>query len=417
MQCLLGIPYVNRPDLLALAVESVRAIWPYTQIIDNSPHGLPQKGWPVAVFRPSVPLTFSQTMNLLASLADETGSDVVLMMHNDAEAAAGTCERLLAAVQEAERTGRHWGIMFTQYDTLVAMKRSMMRYVGPWDTNLPQYFADNDYYRRVRLAGFEILETGLPVTHHQGSSATIRSDSGRSYLNGVTFPLYEQYYISKWGGRPGEEGFEWPFAGKLATAFVDDLRRQGLFQSLAASYDTVEGNLLERASDPTPAAQIETLRAELNWLGARKFLETGTNKCMFGYVLSRLVQDASLFTFDGDPRSARAVEILQTSQQEVRVQFTLGDTKSTLREFREPVDLAWIDGGHDLDTALSDVNQAMRLGARSILVDDTKSMPEVAVAVRQALDAHPEYQRVKTQLSQFDSRGVAVLRKLSAGCQ
>lgn len=111
------------------------------------------------------------------------------------------------------------------------------------------------------------------------------------------------------------------------------------------------------------------------------------------------------------------MEILQTSQQEVRVQFTLGDTKSTLREFREPVDLAWIDGGHDLDTALSDVNQAMRLGARSILVDDTKSMPEVAVAVRQALDAHPEYQRVKTQLSQFDSRGVAVLRKLSAGCQ
>jgi hypothetical protein len=143
-------------------------------------------------------------------------------------------------------------------------------------------------------------------------------------------------------------------------ALVEDLRRPELFRRLAASYDTVEGNLLERADEATHAAQIETLRAELNWLGARRFLETGTNKCMFGYVLSQSVRDGLLYTFDGDPRSARAVETLRNAQQEVRLEFTLGDTKSTLREFSEPVDLAWIDGGHDLDTALSDLNHAMR---------------------------------------------------------
>jgi hypothetical protein len=76
-----------------------------------------------------------------------------------------------------------------------------------------QYFSDCDYYRRVQLAGFELLETGRPVVHVDQGSNTLRSDPRREFLNRITFPLYAAYYAMKWGGRPGREKFALPFNG------------------------------------------------------------------------------------------------------------------------------------------------------------------------------------------------------------
>ncbi|HEV2494499.1 MAG TPA: glycosyltransferase family 2 protein [Terriglobia bacterium] len=213
MKYLLGIPFTNRKDLLERAIASVKPLWPHALIVDNSEPGLDPAAWPVQVVPPPVPLTFSQTMNLLQRLASEGLCDALLYMHNDAEAGPGTAERLLAIAGEALVSGRRWGVAFTHYDTLASFNMTAVREVGRWDTNLPQYFADNDYYRRVRLAGYEIIETGLPVTHAAGGSNTINSDSHRLFLNGVTFPLHERYYAAKWGGLPGRETYARPFNG------------------------------------------------------------------------------------------------------------------------------------------------------------------------------------------------------------
>jgi hypothetical protein len=59
----------------------------------------------------------------------------------------------------------------------------MIPEIGEWDTVLPQYFSDCDYYRRVQLAGFELIETGLPVIHVDKGSNTLRSDPRREFLN------------------------------------------------------------------------------------------------------------------------------------------------------------------------------------------------------------------------------------------
>ena len=67
----------------------------------------------------------------------------------------------------------------------------------------------------MRLAGFEIIETGLEVTHHNEASSTIKSDAKRAFLNSVTFPLYAEYYRQKWGGDPGSEQFIQPFNSDL----------------------------------------------------------------------------------------------------------------------------------------------------------------------------------------------------------
>jgi predicted O-methyltransferase YrrM len=412
MQYILGIPFVNRPDLLRLAVQSVEPLWPHALIIDNSDTGLDAAMWPVLVVRPSVPLTFSQTMNLLQRLAAERSCDVLLFMHNDAEADSGTPERLLAIVQEAMTSEQRWGVVFTHYDTLAAFSMEMTRVVGQWDTTLPQYFADGDYYLRVRRAGYEIIDTGLQMTHHNNASSTLKSDPQRRFLNSVTFSLYERYYTAKWGGLPGNETYDWPFNGALAILYINHLREQELFQQLAGSYDTVEGNLLERADERTTAAQIEALRYALNLARPRSMLETGTGKSMFGYLLSHLTQGVTLYTFDGDPRCVTGVELLNAAQTNVRVVFTLGNTQQTLQTFDiHGLGFAWIDGGHDKVTALNDIRQAMRLGIPLIAIDDALTMPEVEKAIDCALHTHPEYVHLANPFFAHDARGIVFLRR------
>jgi hypothetical protein len=215
MKYLLGIPFVNREDLLVRAVESVKPLWPNAVIIDNSERGLRRSTQPIKVLTPPVPLTFSQTMNLLLRQAAEVSCDALIYMHNDAEAVGDTAERFLAIIAEAVQSGRRWGVAFTAYDTLAALNMVAARKIGPWDTILPQYFADNDYYRRIRLAGFETIETGLPVIHANGGSNTLKHDTLRTRLNHITFPLYQSYYTAKWGGTSGQERYTRPFNSSI----------------------------------------------------------------------------------------------------------------------------------------------------------------------------------------------------------
>jgi hypothetical protein len=408
-----GIGYVNSADLLRKAVNSVRSLWSATYIIDNSRDGLYPTQWPVAVVRPPVPLTVSQTINLLASMGEQSGVDVVFWMHNDAEAADGTCERLLGIAEGALAAGRTWGAAFTNYDCLAAFNTSAMRYVGPWDVCLPQYFADADYYRRIRLAGYELLETGLTVHHHNNARSTIRADGGLAYLNAATLPLYRQYYCAKWGGPPHQETLDWAFDGLQTNAYVQGLRGETLYRQLAGQHQSRQRSLLENADDRTLAAQFDTLRSEVAWSRARRVLETGTNKAMLGYCLSRFATGITLFTFDRDPLCIGAVEILNRSQASVQGIFTPGDTKQTLPDFVETdIDLAWIHGDQDLATVSSDIEQAMRLHVKTILLNDVRMMPDIAAAAKNALAAHPEYSKAAVPLSRYDSRGLMVLRRI-----
>lgn len=212
MTYFLAIPFANREDLLRRAIASTGSVHGEIVVIDNSPAAdlLPPPG--VQVLRPPVPLSFSQSMNWIQALAIAGGYDFYLSMHVDTAARPGVVDALLERARGGD--SERWAVMFTLYDVLAAYNPNLLTRVGPWDTRLPTYFSDNDYYRRVRLTGFEIIETGLEVDHV--GSATIRSDGRLDFLNSVTFPLAAQYYHAKWGGPPGAETFTEPFDGKLA---------------------------------------------------------------------------------------------------------------------------------------------------------------------------------------------------------
>jgi hypothetical protein len=215
MKFFIAMGYVNRQDLLQTAIRSIEPLWPYLTIIDNSEsRELRHADWLTSiarVYEPPVPLNFCQMMNLLQRMGIQQGCEVVMFMHNDAEAHDGVPLQFLSMLEQFQATGRKWGVAFTSYDILVAFNMEAVQAVGLWDTNLPSYFTDCDYYWRMKHSPYEVIETGLPVTHHNAGGSTHKSDLYRSKINVSTFPLYEQFYIKKWGGSWFHEKYQSPF--------------------------------------------------------------------------------------------------------------------------------------------------------------------------------------------------------------
>jgi hypothetical protein len=211
----LFIPYVNRSDLLNKAWSSVYDIDGVdSHVIDNSESGIANDtaivyGARQDALRPPVPLTFAQSQNWMCRLTIEAHQPFYLFLHNDAEAGEGTVHKLIELGRRLVSEGKKWGCLWTNYDSLAAINIAAIVDTGPWDTNIPQYFCDNDRYLRFRLAGWECIDTGLPVTHTP--SQTINSDPELKFINSVTFPLYEYYYSVKHGGSPGKERFRTAF--------------------------------------------------------------------------------------------------------------------------------------------------------------------------------------------------------------
>ena len=203
------IPYVNRPDLLDKAFNSAWDLRANLSIIDNSKDGLDRPFPGIFVMRPPVPLTFSQTMNWMLADSRRHGASICMWMHSDAEAAEGSALALLGAARVALDAGVRWGVLFTNYDAMSAINLKAVEEVGEFDTNLQWYASDCDFYYRMKLAGWDCMETGIDVKHTP--SQTLNSDPEIKAKVDAMVPIREAYYISKWGGHPGRETFKTAF--------------------------------------------------------------------------------------------------------------------------------------------------------------------------------------------------------------
>lgn len=76
----------------------------------------------------------------------------------------------------------------------------------------PAYFEDNDYHYRMRLAGIKaVCNTGNPYWHY-GSRTKQANPELDEYIR-YCYAQNREYYITKWGGEPGEETYKTPFDG------------------------------------------------------------------------------------------------------------------------------------------------------------------------------------------------------------
>lgn len=208
----------NRPDLFAAALRSIPEFWPLLTVMDNSGSNLAcdligsldkNAQCSINISIPFIPLTFTQSHNAFFKEAKNHGCNFILWMHSDAEVIDGGHLKLLEFARKCTAEGRKWGLIWTNYDSLAAVNLAMIDDIGGYDTIFPKYFCDNDHTYRMRLRGWETIDTGIMTKHH--GSSTIKSDPKLKLTNNATFDLYRTYYRRKWGGDPEKEIYTSPF--------------------------------------------------------------------------------------------------------------------------------------------------------------------------------------------------------------
>jgi hypothetical protein len=202
------VPVVNRFDLLKRCLDSLSIrLTTEPVIINNSGKELPPELHHHTIVTPENPLTFSQTQNLMLKLA--ASHPFYFFMHSDAEDNEGILDKLF---DTARLQMDKWGVIFTNYDALACFNTEAFRAVGGWDENLKWYRSECDMYRRLRLAGYPTLDSGLNVKHTP--SSTLNADFSIKARVDAENVTGRAYYIRKWGGDNEEERYEVPFNGE-----------------------------------------------------------------------------------------------------------------------------------------------------------------------------------------------------------
>ncbi len=206
-------PYRNSPAHL---MEVLRHV-PRTDLIEpivinNSGASLARPAFSpyLRILEPPVPLTFVQSQNWMLAEAKRREAPFYLWGHCDAVLQPDTVARLYDLALDLTLSGERWGVIYTYYDIFCAYSTAAAEAVGGYDPLWSDYCSDQDFYRRLDLAGYARVESHLPVAHDHGST-TIRTDPRESLRVGLQVAYRSEVYIAKWGGPPGSERYDVPF--------------------------------------------------------------------------------------------------------------------------------------------------------------------------------------------------------------
>lgn len=179
-----------------------------------------------------------------------------------------------------------------------------------------------------------------------------------------------------------------------------------LVSMLTHSFPQGEGSTFQNAGDEI-VSQTSFLIELLRSVRPAHLLETGTHKGHFCYLARLALPEVRIDTFGIDEGSQRCVDLLNR-RLGAYVTFRRGDSKATLSSFHPdyPIDFAWVDGGHDRETCLSDLESCRRLAIPHVCVDDYLGMPSVHDAVN-AFVARGHYRVARIN---EDQRGICYLQ-------
>lgn len=219
----LGVPTLNRYDLCAEMIASAceGSHKPdRIAVIDNGGKlreggfANPRHTVPVQILATTSNLGVGPSWNRLAReflVADE---DLLLICGDDVTLRHDTIEKL---VWKAHLSDVDFVMPDPAQATMPQMfscfmvRKSLFEKVGYFDEKFwPAYFEDNDFHRRMKIAG--ATEAVAPCGYDHVNSGTMKAYSKEEMeTHHVRFRACRDYYIEKWGGLPGEEKFAVPF--------------------------------------------------------------------------------------------------------------------------------------------------------------------------------------------------------------
>lgn len=190
----LGVPVLNRPELLLRMLDSIDTEVEHLVVVDNGAclQSLPYLPQVRNAWHLRMPTNLGVPVSWNLIIKSTPFAPYWLIVNSDAWFPAGS----LAALAEA-----------SSRDTLVlsagappwcafAVGDEVVRWVGLFDEFIhPAYFEDTDYERRTIAAGLQVVRSGVQVSHD--NSSTLKSDERLRRLNDATFRANYDYYRDK----------------------------------------------------------------------------------------------------------------------------------------------------------------------------------------------------------------------------
>ncbi len=224
----LHLLYVNRPDLLRDALDSVKEVFAGRIHVWHS--GPPA---PFAMdgvqFHMLPPMPFSSAFNHLMRASWD--DDLMFWMHNDAIAYGNSSRRLLEMAEQVWNEHPRWSYLCAAHDTMCAYNMKCVRCVGFVDQMFWAYTSDPDWFCRAFHAGWPAIESGLGavseyepdyICHRGGRSNTIKADKLHDHQTQYRVRFDKEYYQFKWGGMPNAEKYFYPFDALPVTWLLEN---------------------------------------------------------------------------------------------------------------------------------------------------------------------------------------------------
>jgi GT2 family glycosyltransferase len=203
----LGVPILNRPDLLYKMIDSIDVEVERLLIIDNGGVVAPS-----TMNKAERVITPGQNLGVAASwnhiMAETLDAPWWAIINSDIVFAPGDLDRLAKHMDNS--TGLEGMVATLGSFSAFGINQAAVIKAGTFDENFhPAYFEDNDYQYRCVLTGVQIA--GLPAGLAHQTSSTIASSNLYRDQNYRTFGVNSDYYRIKWGGSPLHEKYTTPF--------------------------------------------------------------------------------------------------------------------------------------------------------------------------------------------------------------
>ncbi len=209
----LAIPVLNRYDLLKVCVESALSgtkVPDRVIIIDNGSRCDIKPSNVIQIVSPG----FNSGVSASWNTAIKEGNFPLLIANDDMVFFEHTISDFLQAY-ESNLGDFYWAAGVPQHNmfSCFMLTDNLVKSIGVFDEVFyPGYFEDNDYFRRMILADKKIVPVYTEISHF--GSATVKNFSNEQLMkHHRNFNKNKNYYVSKWGGLPGEETFDTPFGG------------------------------------------------------------------------------------------------------------------------------------------------------------------------------------------------------------
>jgi GT2 family glycosyltransferase len=205
----LGIPTINRNDLLQEALEVYKETWygRHVFIVDNGNQSIQTKSSNQRVMVMPKNLGVAGSWNLLAKTIRNKGYSHVALLNDDI-----IWNRNADEIEEFIKNNPADFYQGLGTWCCFVIPIATLEKVGLFDDGFRLcFFEDNDAYYRMVLAGMKIIADPFFNPDIFRNSSTIAKDPS---LN-VNFEYNKQRYVAKWGGMPMQETFKIPFNGEI----------------------------------------------------------------------------------------------------------------------------------------------------------------------------------------------------------